>query len=212
MKNYGEELVYWYFRLNGFIPMTNFVLHGDDVLKGSDCDLVAVRFPHVYEKVGGQDNDWDARLLEALGHDGEKTLITFVQVKTGQGDGDQVAEIAKYFAGHLDYLVKRVGFWPVERAAEIADAFNRNAVLPQGQYVLSKMVVLRTPRRRHNHPAWIDWPFGRAIHFIMNRMLKYAPDKFEDRMHFPDSIIQFLVDQAHTQAHRWPVQNEDSPG
>ena len=35
MRNYGEELVYWYFRMNGFIPMADFVLHGDNALKRS---------------------------------------------------------------------------------------------------------------------------------------------------------------------------------
>ncbi len=210
MKNYGEELVYWYFRLNGFIPMTNFVLHGDDVLKGSDCDLIAVRYPHVYERIGGQDNDWDEGLLEAIGHDGQKTLITFVQGKTGQADGDQVEEIAKYFTNHLDYLVKRMGLWPVEEASGIAGEFDRVDVLPMEKHALSKMVVLRTPRSRQRRPPWIDWPFQRVIHFIHDRMQKYAPDKFEDRMHFPDSIIQFIVDQAHTEAHRWPPQRTDS--
>ena len=28
--NFAEELVYWYLRLNGFFPITNFVLHRDE--------------------------------------------------------------------------------------------------------------------------------------------------------------------------------------
>jgi hypothetical protein len=64
--NYGETLAYWYLRLNGFFPLRNFVLHP---LNGSeandrytaDSDLLAIRFPYVYEEIGGQPEDWDSR-------------------------------------------------------------------------------------------------------------------------------------------------------
>jgi hypothetical protein len=204
MKNYGEELVYWYFRLNGFIPMADFVLHGDKVLIGSDCDLVALRYPHVFESVGGQADDWDNELLRALGYDGKRTLVTFVQVKTGEGDGDQVAKIGKYFSDHLDYLAKRIGIWPPDEASSIAKAFQGTALLETEHHLLSKVVVLRSARDRREEPTWIDWPFRKAIHFVMRRMKKYKSPKFKDRMHFPDSIIQFLADLAHTPEHRWP--------
>jgi hypothetical protein len=53
--NYGETLTYWYLRLNGFIPMRNFVLHRANIegQAAADTDLLAVRFPHVYEEIGG---------------------------------------------------------------------------------------------------------------------------------------------------------------
>jgi hypothetical protein len=49
--NYGEELAYWYLRLNGFFPISNFVVHRSlDVPNTSDVDVVAVRPPHVFEQ------------------------------------------------------------------------------------------------------------------------------------------------------------------
>lgn len=65
--NYGETLAYWYLRFNGFFPLRNFVLHPlqermGDHNQTADCDLLAVRFPHVYEEIGGQSDDWDPRL------------------------------------------------------------------------------------------------------------------------------------------------------
>ena len=54
--NYGETLAYWYLRLNGFIPMRNFVLHPSvnaTDKNSADSDLLAVRFLHVYEEIGG---------------------------------------------------------------------------------------------------------------------------------------------------------------
>lgn len=50
MINYGEELSYWYFRLNGFFIIDNFVLHknGEDKARknSSEVDLLVVRFPY----------------------------------------------------------------------------------------------------------------------------------------------------------------------
>jgi hypothetical protein len=59
--NYGEALTYWYLRLIGFFPMTNFVLHRlrESHGQNADADLLAIRLPHVYEKIGGEHDDWD---------------------------------------------------------------------------------------------------------------------------------------------------------
>jgi hypothetical protein len=79
--NFAEQLADWYLRLNGFIPLTNFVLH-DDVTPAeagaadgpdrhltSDADLIAVRFPHVSERIGGNPHDWDRRHFDQWGVD-----------------------------------------------------------------------------------------------------------------------------------------------
>jgi hypothetical protein len=33
MNNYGEAWAYWYLRLNDFLPLGNFVVHKDSVVK-----------------------------------------------------------------------------------------------------------------------------------------------------------------------------------
>ena len=67
--NFGESLAYWYFRLNGFIPMSNVVLHeyDEDRKHNADADMIAVRFPFVYEEIGGQRDDWDNPRFTSLG-------------------------------------------------------------------------------------------------------------------------------------------------
>lgn len=56
--NWSEELTSWYLRLNGFFPLTNFVVHRQqNVLYRSDIDVLAVRPPHVFEEIGGQEYD-----------------------------------------------------------------------------------------------------------------------------------------------------------
>lgn len=40
-------MAYWYFRLNGFLQIENFVIHpGGRGSQRTDADLLAVRFPH----------------------------------------------------------------------------------------------------------------------------------------------------------------------
>jgi hypothetical protein len=203
MKNYGEVLAYWYFRLNGFIAMDDFVLHGDSGHRGSDCDLVAVRFPHVWEKVGGQENDWDHTLLRNIGHDGQKTLAVFVQVKTGKDAANRPRDIDEYFAGHLEYLTRRLGFWEREHASHVANAFRSKAVLSEGIFVLSKVVILPDMRERRKECPWIELRLDDVVQFIYHRMQKYMFDKGRDRMNFPDPMIQFFADQAANAKYRW---------
>ena len=40
MRNYGEELAYWYLRLNGFFLIENFVIHNQEHENGSDVDML----------------------------------------------------------------------------------------------------------------------------------------------------------------------------
>lgn len=57
--------MYWYFRLNGFFPLNNFVIHRTEKTNyTSDTDKFAIRPPFVLEEVGGQSDDWDPLLRE----------------------------------------------------------------------------------------------------------------------------------------------------
>lgn len=71
MTNYGETVAYWYLRLNGFFPLTRFVLHRNEetIAHSADCDLLAIRMPHTYEVVGGNKIDWDNDRFEEWGLD-----------------------------------------------------------------------------------------------------------------------------------------------
>jgi hypothetical protein len=56
--NHAEEAAFWYLRLNGFFAITNFVVHASrEVFHTSDCDVLAVRLPFVYEEIGGSEDD-----------------------------------------------------------------------------------------------------------------------------------------------------------
>jgi hypothetical protein len=47
IKIKSEKLTYWYFRLNGFLTIPNFVVHPDRGREqGTDVDILGVRFPY----------------------------------------------------------------------------------------------------------------------------------------------------------------------
>jgi hypothetical protein len=192
MKNYGEEIAYWYFRFNGFIPMSNFVLHRRGRVHSSDCDLIAIRFPNPWEEIGGQEHDYDGPLLKALGCDDKRTIVTFVQAKAG---GYVIRDVEEYFSRHLEYLVERVGLLPRADVAKFVSEFDPLPRHETQTCVFSKVALLR-PDGRPQEVPWITCDFDHAIGFIQGRLQHYA-EKRRDRMFFPDSLIQFLADQAH---------------
>lgn len=52
MKKSPERLAYWYFRLNGFLTIENFIVHSDSGNnQRTEVDLLAVRFSHRAENL-----------------------------------------------------------------------------------------------------------------------------------------------------------------
>src|SRR5256885_2107365 len=102
--NYAEEYVFWYLRLNGFFPITNFVIHKSSQIEyTSDCDVLGVRPPFVYEEIGGKPEDWDP-LLVALFEEGF-TIGAICEVKSGKYEPNQIFQ-----ANNLHYSLARLGF------------------------------------------------------------------------------------------------------
>lgn len=80
-----EKVAYWYFRLNGFLQIENFVVHPER--RGSqrtDADLLAVRFPFRAERMFDDPNDIMADDMDRLALSGEMVDIVIAEVKTNQ--------------------------------------------------------------------------------------------------------------------------------
>ena len=80
-----EKVAYWYFRLNGFLQIENFIVHPER--RGSqrtDADLLAVRFPHRAERLFDDPNDImpDDEHRLSLSH--ELIDVVIAEVKTNQ--------------------------------------------------------------------------------------------------------------------------------
>jgi len=73
-----EDLAYWYFRLNGFLTIQNFIVHPDEGHnQKTEIDIIGIRFPNRQEnyKTPMKDDKWLS--------DYPKPLIVLVEVKNG---------------------------------------------------------------------------------------------------------------------------------
>jgi hypothetical protein len=74
----SEDIAYWYLRLNGFLMLRNFLVHGARKgLTGTEIDLLGVRFKHRREHLNHRmkDDDW----IEAA----DKMIVVFCDAKAG---------------------------------------------------------------------------------------------------------------------------------
>jgi len=55
MRNYAEEIVYWYYRLNHFFPLKNFVMHlveeREHMRTSAEIDFLAIKPSHATESI-----------------------------------------------------------------------------------------------------------------------------------------------------------------
>ncbi len=200
-RNYGETLSYWYLRLNGFFPLPNFVVHqGNRITRTADCDFLAIRFPHVFEEIGGQGEDWDSEFFETIGIPYDQNIIALiVEVKTGyeQNPNSLVISLSGSFSKErLSYGIKRFGFWSPEKVDEIvknhlekSPSFHDNN---NGIYVAKLLISTYYPKSRKMPPCHflgLDY----VDHFIRERMNYYRDRKQPDRYFFPDDLIQYII-------------------
>ena len=80
-----EKLAYWYFRLNGFLQIENFVVHPEQ--RGgqrTDADLLAVRFPFRAERLFDDPNDIMVDDVQRLALSDDLIDVVIAKVKTNQ--------------------------------------------------------------------------------------------------------------------------------
>jgi len=197
--NYGEEIAYWYLRLNGFFPITNFVIHrSSEIEHSADCDLLAVRFPSVYEEIGGSSDDWDEGLSKDFGFD--HTIGVICEVKTGKYDLGDI-----FRPEYVKYAIGRLGFTPRENITAISDELNKVALLEieEGRRI-GKLLIANDQKESSN---FIFRSLNSAEDYIIDRVRKYPKEKYADRMFFGSGLFQYAIHLMHKekgqQKHRY---------
>lgn len=186
--NYGEEIAYWYFRINGFFPLINFVVHRTKEIKHStDIDLLAIRFPNVYETIGGQQDDWDSKLLNHF--DNDAILGVLCEVKTGNYD---VNSLFKFET--VRYALPRFGFKPTleEHANKLKNSKMVTFSYKNQKYQIAKILVSNNGNRGEVY--FMHFQLFALEEFITDRIKRYKDKKWQDRMFFPSNYLAAKID------------------
>ena len=179
--NFGEELAYWYLRLNGFFPLTNFVYHKSDSAEFSgDCDVLAYRPAGVWEEIGGQEVDWDPRLRGMV--DFERPAVVICEVKTGAFDPRWL-----FPPDRLRYAFRRAGL--PEPGDPQTTGWTKRPSFDHGSCTSYNLLIAREARER---ARWHTIRIEECVEFLRDRFVKY-PEKFRDRAYFHSALVQFLA-------------------
>jgi hypothetical protein len=190
--NYGEDVAYWYLRLNGFFPLSNFVLHPMEAdERQGDVDVLAVRPPFVFEQIGGQQDDFDPALFYGL--PAPAWIGVVCEVKTSprrQGD--------VFRRDHVAAAVRRLGLVPPDAVNVVLLKLDRTAVVREGAAAIVKLLI---GDEVWDDPAYKRISLDEAEDFIDRRATRYADEKNRDRVYFPPGVFQYSIRKA-TRARR----------
>jgi len=195
MINFAEDLAYWYLRFNGFFLLQNFVLHRVDQVEGerargaADFDLLAIRFPYVYEKIGGQENDWDCEQFKNWGFEIDKSHLAFI-VEVTSGINVNCSNLKKkYSYERLEQAIRRFGIFPKDEVSCIVKILYQKEKYIKEPWVIAKLAVTE----RNIRGPWLNLLLDDADKFIQERIKAYSREKYSDRVYFPDALIQYLA-------------------
>lgn len=185
--NSSEELAYWYLRLNGFFPLTNFVVHRHQAAQHrSDIDVLAVRLPHVFEEVGGQPTDWDPFLMGRLPF--EQVVAVICEVKTGAFDREKI-----FRPEQVKPAVARLGIWPRARVDTITEQLNAEASVASPEGVVCKLLVTEEASESE---SYLNRTVPDLETFIDDRIARYPFEKYGSRMFFSAGLFQSRIAPA----------------
>ena len=147
MRNYAEEFVYWYLRLNGFFPITDFVLHH----KGGDTDILAIRAPFTSEYVKGKRLKEDELLIQKIdsaGCDFYKFFVCVIAEAKGGKSPISMSEINKKFdLETLKYNLRRSGLFKVSDIDSVAENLETRKCITVSNYATVHKILFSHERQ-----------------------------------------------------------------
>jgi hypothetical protein len=190
----AEDIAYWYLRLNGFLCLRNFLVHGDR--RGEDrteIDVVGVRFRHRREHLSRPmiDDDWIERA--------KRTIVVFCDAKKGAYGFNRA------WVNHrrkiMESFLALVGVIPREIWDRVArDLYDNGRSEPSPDLLITALLVHHDPQRqvslRWKGAAVVQ--LGQALQFIHRRLnaydvIKRSHDQWESSGH----SLWWLYDRFH---------------
>lgn len=186
--NHAEWISYWYLRLNGFFPLHHFVVHRiPPHIRSTEIDLLAIRPPHVFEEVGGQDDDWDDSLITQ--EDRQRFIAMICEVKRGKNySADTV-----FRPREIRYALNRFGILGRDQAQEVAEVFIQQPRIDASDSFQVRKLFIGDVLKGGDTPC--DFVLLRhAQDFFKSRAEKYIKEKQEARVLFQSQSWEEVLD------------------
>ena len=170
----SEKLAYWYFRLNGFLTIEDFVVHPDwKSEQRTDVDLIAARFPYRVELPENPMED-DARIIL----DPRRIRIVLAEVKTGMCDLND--PLKKRDKRNIPRVLLAIGLFEDKRIIEAVseELYNQGWYEDKG-FVVSLCCLGRLEnsdlRKKFQKMPQLTWKD--VLNFIHKRFRQYKDQK-----------------------------------
>lgn len=168
-----ERLAYWYLRLNGFLVLSNVMIHPETGRNThGEIDVLGVRFPHRSELLINSMRD-DPNLS---GFD--KPLIVLGEVKTGRADVNETWRSP--MKRNMERILRLLGVFPLNRISEVATAVYTEGFYADEQYYL-KVAAFGASTNTSlatTHPAIIQITWLDISAFVYSRFKQHRNAKF----------------------------------
>jgi hypothetical protein len=194
-----EKVAYWYFRLNGFLQIENFVVQpGRRGGQRTDADLLAVRFPHRAEFLLDHPDHPMLDDVPGLSLSDRMIDVVIAEVKTSRCtlNGPWVTEDRQ----NVHRILAAVGCVPHDRIEPAARDIYRRGVHLTAQALRIRLVALgrhRSEELANSHPDVIQLTWADLLTFIWNRFRTYRQQKTQVDQWDPQGLrIKQLADQT----------------
>ncbi|MBM2295041.1 hypothetical protein JQX09_24280 [Sulfitobacter pseudonitzschiae] len=177
-----EKVAYWYFRLNGYLQMENFIVHPDRGKGGqrTDADLIGVRFPHRAERLIGDPGNIMSDDVGPLGLQGNWIDVVLVEVKTS-GPCKLNGPWTNQDAENVQRVLAAVGCFPTSRLDEIAESIYDEGIFEDAEQMLRvRLIALaatESEELRDEFPRVVQLNWNSVLSFIGNRLYDYRSAK-----------------------------------
>lgn len=169
----AEELAYWYFRLNGFFSITNFVVHpnlGHNQI--TDVDIYGVRFPYRAELL---DKPMEDDSIFTKHSDKPYIILAEVKTKTCKINNSWLKKDNK----SLEFIISALGTHKKVNIENIAINLYEYGYYEDDYYLISLVCVgdRKNDRISEVYRAIPQITWSSMLKFIYNRFKKYRLEK-----------------------------------
>ena len=169
----AEDVVSWYFRLNGFLSTAGFVIH-DDEPGGqiTEADLLGVRFSHTVESLMGIKMTDDRWMQQLCDHD--QILFVIVEVKASHCSVNR--KWTERSHGAMERTIRRLGFAAPEEVKAIAVSMYDRLRWKCDRYILQFVSVgsSRNHEARKRYPDLVQLTWDDIAAFLWERFSAFG--------------------------------------